>query len=173
MPGNRPRLNIQCTIGCEQARPNLTVIRTPSAAGLFCCALAVLIQIPLPATPSARPPRCRSGTSNISNQDTHLTHWSGIHPKAPSILGSIREGRRSLSRRRANVWVHSNQAGTRDLREREPFLLATEEGIAIYPDDGSNYPRLPLLGLGAIVKNNLKLVIDGNREHVSLTSPSW
>jgi hypothetical protein len=47
------------------------------------------------------------------------------------------------------------------------------EGIAIYPDDGSNYPRLPLLGLRAIIKNNLKLVIDGKRKYVSLSSPAW
>jgi len=46
-------------------------------------------------------------------------------------------------------------------------------GIAIYPDDGSNYPRLPLLGLRAIIKKNLKLVIDGKRKHASLSSPTW
>jgi hypothetical protein len=55
----------------------------------------------------------------------------------------------------------------------EPFLLALEEGIAIYPDDGSNYPRLPLLGLRAIIKNNLKLVIDGKRKQVTLSAPVW
>jgi len=43
----------------------------------------------------------------------------------------------------------------------------------IYPDDGSNYPRLPLLGLRAIIKNKLKLVIDGKRQHTSLASRIW
>ena len=52
-------------------------------------------------------------------------------------------------------------------------MLAVEEGIAIYPSDGSDYPRLPVLGLRAIFKNNLKLVIDGKREHVSLRSSFW
>ena len=42
-----------------------------------------------------------------------------------------------------------------------------------YPDDGSNDPRLPLLGLRAIIKNKLKLVIDGKRNYVSLNSPAW
>ena len=44
---------------------------------------------------------------------------------------------------------------------------------AVYPDDGSNYPRLPLLGLRAIIKNHLKLVIDGKRNCVSLSSSMW
>ena len=52
-------------------------------------------------------------------------------------------------------------------------MLPLEEGIAVYPDDGSNYPRLPVLGLRAIIKNNLKLVIDGKRKYVSLSSSAW
>jgi hypothetical protein len=51
-------------------------------------------------------------------------------------------------------------------------MLTLEEGIAIYPSDGSKYPRLPLLGLRAIIKNKLKLVIDGKRQQVSLRSPA-
>jgi len=43
----------------------------------------------------------------------------------------------------------------------------------IYPDDGSDYPRLPLLGLRAIIKNKLKLAIDGKRQHASLALPIW
>jgi hypothetical protein len=37
----------------------------------------------------------------------------------------------------------------------------------------SHYPRLPLLGLRAILKNNLKRIIAGKRKHVSLRSPIW
>ena len=47
------------------------------------------------------------------------------------------------------------------------------DGIAIYPSDDADYPRLPLLGLRAILKNNLKLIIDGQRKHASLRSPLW
>jgi hypothetical protein len=54
-----------------------------------------------------------------------------------------------------------------------PFPLQLPEGIAVYPSDESNYPRLPLLGLRAIIKNELKVVIDGKRQHVSLRSPRW
>jgi hypothetical protein len=55
-----------------------------------------------------------------------------------------------------------------------PFQIIVQVSIiAIYPEDGSSYPRLPLLGLRGIIKNNLKLVIDGKRNHVSLSSSAW
>lgn len=110
---------------------------------------------------------------NSSIQERHLTRWVGIHFQSLPFLGKIREGGQTPSLRFANLWIHRNRSGSRDLRVGEPFLLALEEGIAIYPDDESNYPRLPLLGLRAIIKNNLRLVIDGKRRLVSLSSPAW
>ena len=47
-------------------------------------------------------------------------------------------------------------------------MLRLAKGVIVYPADGSNHPRLPLLGLRAIMDNNLKLTIDGKRDHVSL-----
>jgi hypothetical protein len=85
----------------------------------------------------------------------------------------MREGRRTLSRRLAHVRIHRNRSGSQGLRDGEPFRLALEEGIAIYPRDESDHPRLPLLGLRAIIKYNLKLVIDGKRRYVSLNSRTW
>lgn len=110
---------------------------------------------------------------NFSIQQNQLIGWAGVHPQSLPLLGAMREGGRSLSLRYANAWIHRNQPGHIDLKGGEPFLLAMNEGIAVYPDDGSNYPRLPVLGLRAIVKNNLKLVVDGKRKHVSLSSPAW
>jgi hypothetical protein len=110
---------------------------------------------------------------NFSIQEHHLIRWAGMHPQSWPFLGAMREGSRAPSLRFANVWIHRNRSGSRDLRDVEPFLLPLEEGIAIYPDDGSNYPRLPLLGLRAIIKNNLELAIDRKRRYVSLSSPAW
>jgi hypothetical protein len=67
---------------------------------------------------------------NFSIQDLHLTRWAGLHSQALSLLGTTREGGRTLSLRRAHVWIHRNRAGRRALRDGEPFLLALEEGIA-------------------------------------------
>jgi hypothetical protein len=110
---------------------------------------------------------------NFSIQADQLILWAGVHPQSLPLLGAIREGGRAPSLRFANVWIHRNNPGSRDLRGDQPFLLALRDGIAVYPDDGSNYPRLPLLGLRGIMKNNLKLVIDGKRKCVSLSSPIW
>lgn len=110
---------------------------------------------------------------NFSIQDRHLIRWAGIHPESLRYLGVIRDREHSPSLRFARIWIHRNRRGSRDLIQCEPFLLRLEEGIAIYPSDQSNYPRLPLLGLRAIIKNQLKLVIDGKRKHASLRSPIW
>jgi hypothetical protein len=48
-----------------------------------------------------------------------------------------------------------------------------DQGISVVPNDSPIAPRLPLLGLKAIVHNNLKLVIDGKRREVTLKTPGW
>lgn len=110
---------------------------------------------------------------NFSIQEHHLIRWTGLHPLGLPLLGTIREGGRFPFLRFANAWTHRNQPGSREIRCGEPFLLALKEGIVIYPDDGSNYPRIPLLGLRAIIHYNLKLVIDGKMRYVFLSSPAW
>jgi hypothetical protein len=114
---------------------------------------------------------CRG--NNFSIREHQLKRWGGIHPESLPYLGKLRETERTPSLRSASIWIHRNRAGSRELSDREPFLLHLPEGIAIYPSDGSNYPRLPLLGLRAIINNKLKLVIDGNWKHASLRSPLW
>ncbi len=110
---------------------------------------------------------------HFSIQEHQLSKWAGIHPQALTRLGDMWEGGRTASLRRAYIWIHRNEPGRRDLRDVRPFELSLKEGIAVYPADGSNYPRLPLLGLRAIVKNNLKLIVDGKHRHASLRSPLW
>ncbi len=109
----------------------------------------------------------------FSMQEAHLKRWAGINPQSLPISKVVREGNRSPALRAASVWIHRNESGTRNLRGADPYPLSLEEGMATYPPDGSDYPRLPLLGLRAILKNKLKLIIDGKRNHVSLRSPLW
>jgi hypothetical protein len=110
---------------------------------------------------------------NLSIQEDHLRKWAGIHPASLPSLRLMREGGRTASLRLETVWVHLNQLGRRELRGVTPVKLKLEEGIAIYPSEESNYPRIPTLGLRAILKNKLKLVIDGKRNHVSLRTSFW
>jgi hypothetical protein len=110
---------------------------------------------------------------NFSIQEHHLRRWAGIHPESLTFSRKIREAGRTPSLRSASIWIHRNRAGSRELSDREPFLLHLPEGIAIYPSDGSNYPRLPLLGLRAIIRNELKLVLEGKWKYASIKSPWW
>jgi hypothetical protein len=41
------------------------------------------------------------------------------------------------------------------------------------PDEAPGAPRLPLLGLRAISRSDLKLVIDGKRREVTLLTSGW
>jgi hypothetical protein len=47
------------------------------------------------------------------------------------------------------------------------------EGIVVYPEDVPNPARLPILGLRALVRSDLKLIIDGKRRAVALKTPGW
>ncbi len=73
----------------------------------------------------------------------------------------------------ANVWIYPNRPGTRESAVRPPFKLELREGIAVYPPEVSNPASLPTLGLRGIVRNGLKLVIDGNRREVTLKTSGW
>jgi hypothetical protein len=72
----------------------------------------------------------------------------------------------------AHLWIHPNAPGIADPSGHEPFRLSLEEGIAVYPSNVPNPARLPILGLRAIVQNNLTLTINGRGRHVSLRAPA-
>jgi hypothetical protein len=68
-----------------------------------------------------------------------------------------------------DVWLHPNVPGKRDrAADGEPFRLALDTGIAVYPPTMSSVPRLPLLGLRALRLARLHLTIDCDRCSVTL-----
>jgi hypothetical protein len=73
---------------------------------------------------------------------------------------------------RIRVWLYRNQRGGTAVPEDEPLYLNLPDGVAVFPD-GEKYPRLPLLGLRAILSNSLHLTIDGARTSVTLRTPDW
>ncbi len=87
--------------------------------------------------------------------------------------GQIRVGGVRVSLVPANVWIHPNRPGTRESADRAPFKLELREGIAVYPPEMSNPARLPTFGLRGIVRNGLRLVIDGRRREVTLKTNRW
>jgi hypothetical protein len=49
--------------------------------------------------------------------------------------------------------------------------LRLAEGIAVFPKDHPGATRLPLIGLRALVRNGLRVVVDGARRQVSISRP--
>ncbi len=75
----------------------------------------------------------------------------------------------------ANVWIYPNVPGTRKVWEgRPPYQLELDRGIAIYPADAAPLgPRLPLLGLSAVLRNRLDFWIDPVKRRVFLHTADW
>jgi hypothetical protein len=118
-----------------------------------------------------------SGNSHnllLTRQQT--IQWTGFHPESFDRQKAIRLGATTIPQLRANVWLHSNQLGKRDVFSAQPpFLLNCPNGIVICADDHPQAPRLPLLGLRALVRNELVLTIDGAQKcvHLGTSSPWW
>ena len=110
-------------------------------------------------------------THNFAIQHQHLIRWVGIQPEQMRRLGHIRHAGVRMPLVAANVWMHQNESGKEDDRQK-PVSLAALAGIAVYPDM-ANYPRLPLLGLRAILSNQLHLTVDGKHASVTLITPDW
>jgi hypothetical protein len=87
-------------------------------------------------------------------------------------IGSIHEGDRRVPLFAGKLWLHPNRPGNREImRPAKAHSLTLAEGIAVYP--GATYPRLPLLGLRALVQNRLKLTIDEDRVFLRTRRKWW
>lgn len=88
------------------------------------------------------------------------------------IIGHVDVNRQLLPQLESNVWLHGNRRGTREPNGTK-VLLIMDEGITLYPDGAPATPRLPLLGLRALTRNDLKLTVYGRTREVSVSSPPW
>ena len=93
----------------------------------------------------------------------HLVKWAGIHKEhlRPIETGKSHEGRK-YDLRRANLWLHRTPyKGPRIPRDRLPILLRKSDQVRVMAPIGKPHPRLPLLGLTALIANKLQVRIDG------------
>jgi len=113
-------------------------------------------------------------THNFSIQEQHLGRWAGLRRESLHRLGATREGERRVPLYAAHLWIHPNRPGRRDeFVDEPPYRLLMEQGIAVFPDE-ENHPRLPLLGLRALLFNKLHFTVDGKRKQVFLrTQKKW
>jgi hypothetical protein len=106
---------------------------------------------------------------NFSMKDEHLLTWAGWQASNLPTIGRARINKQSVLLKDAKIAIYRNLPGSRDeLQAAPPYLLDLPEGVAIHGNQDPFAPRLPLLGLRALVKNRLKLVVDGARREVSI-----
>jgi hypothetical protein len=116
--------------------------------------------IALPADAPRFPAVLDTGNNhNFAIRHEQLDRWTGLSlPKR----GLVNVGGRTIPLYAANVWIHPDLG--------EPFRLRMEEGIVVYPPDMANPARLPILGLRGLVRNGLRLLIDGKTMDVTVAT---
>lgn len=82
---------------------------------------------------------------NMAIREQHVRDWTGMVPRK---FGAIKIN---------GVIV---PVATADI-ELDGKVLSNPDGIVVYPDNVSLAPRLPVLGLRTLVRNNVEVVIRG------------
>ncbi len=106
---------------------------------------------------------------NFAIRRAQLERWSSL---ALPRTGQIEVGGSIIPLLAANLWIHPNREGTIEPNVAPAFLLEVKEGIAAYPPIVANPARLPILGLRGIIRNGLKLTLEGAARDLSLESSS-
>jgi hypothetical protein len=111
----------------------------------------------------------------FSLPDRLLRDWVGIDPSLLATLGDAEINGQVVSRHEASVWLYPNSPGRQEVAsDRPPFLLEMKKGIAVYPPDAiPTTPRLPLLGLPALLVNDLDWWLDPERRCITVQSRTW
>jgi hypothetical protein len=97
----------------------------------------------------------------------HLIRWAGLHKEHldPTEKAKSQEGRK-YDLCRARIWLHRTPyEGLRTSQPRPPLLLEKSTQVRVMAPIGKPHPRLPLLGLTALIANKLKLALDGENSH--------
>jgi len=105
---------------------------------------------------------------NFLIQAHQLHDWARIESSDLIYVANIAVRGERVPLREADVWIFQNQPAFRDqLQEVPPFRLQLDGGIAVCPDR-MNYPRLPLIGLRTICRNQLDVRVDGKNRRVAI-----
>jgi hypothetical protein len=118
----------------------------------------------LPQTAVILPAVLDTGVNRTLEIDEwHLLRWAGIHKEHLGTVAKdkVRDGRK-YDLREANVWLHRTPyEGPTAPRTKSPILLEASTQIRVMATVGKPNPRLPLLGLDALIENKLQLRING------------
>ena len=128
----------------------------------------------LPAHAPRLPAILDTGHSDyFSIAEQQLSRWARLAVTALPQVRRVRDRGRTIPVHAANLWIHRNVPGKRDeFSTATPWLLPLRQGIAVYPEEAQP-PRLPLLGLRALVQNKLHFTMDPERRLVHLRTRDW
>jgi hypothetical protein len=112
---------------------------------------------------------------DFTSQYRHLREWAGIDPDLLALLGNAEINGQLVNRHDATVWLHPNVPGQREIASgKPPCRLRMESGIAVYPRDAvASGPRLPLLGMAALLNNDLDLWLDPEMRQIAVQTRTW
>ena len=106
---------------------------------------------------------------NLGIARRHLDRWSGADLRQ---TGETAVGGEIVPQFKALLRVHRNRPGKRWLNgDTHPLMM--DQGISVMPDDSPAATRLPVLGLRALIRNDLTLIINGKGRHVTLKTAGW
>jgi hypothetical protein len=147
--------------GVEEVRPYQIIVRVSITAGDVqeCPGDAPVIPAILDT----------GNNHNFAIRQEHRNRWIDW---APRRVGQIHVGGFIVPLFAAKVWIHSNREGTVDLSGGIPCVLKMDPGIAIYPSTTTNPARLPILGLRGLIRNGIKVTLEGVNRALTLESPT-
>jgi hypothetical protein len=127
-----------------------------------------------PAGTWAFPAVLDTGFNRVLEMDVrHFNRWTGYREEYLDILRRNQtsdDGNFDLCG--ANIWLHrSPYNNPRDHRQKQPLHLQNSSILRVMHESGPKHkPRMPLLGLQALIQNNLNLRIDARRGEFVITT---
>jgi hypothetical protein len=111
----------------------------------------------------------------FSVRHRHLREWAGIDPGLLDPLPAVQIDGQVVGCREATVWLCPKNPGRPEVAgSKPPLRLRMPSGIAVYAQDADPPgPRLPLLGLPALLDNDLDFWLDPDRRQITVQSRTW
>lgn len=106
-------------------------------------------------------------------REDHLDQWvkGQIDEKNFPLLGAVTVDGQNVPAFEADLWLYSNIPGFRDqIADTPPIRLELVGGMILCPASISRF-HLPLLGVSALRKNRLRLLVNGEKRYISLRTP--
>ncbi len=110
---------------------------------------------------------------NFLLREDHLLEWAKttIPESNYNLIGTTIIHGELVPMFEADLWIFGNVPGFRDQVAEVPiFRMEFNGGIALCPSHMTRL-RLPLLGLVALRKNRLRLMLNAERKHLSMRGP--